>query len=61
MRELRRDGAFLAATRDRERAVVDAERMASQRAFYSELQAFEGDMRSGGQAGMNPHLKKAKK
>lgn len=39
---------------------VDAERMDSQRKFYSELQSFESDMRSGGQSGMNPHLKKKK-
>lgn len=29
--------------------------------FYSELQSFEANMRSGGQGGMNPHLKKRKK
>jgi len=57
LRELRRDGAFLAAERDAERAGVDAERLRSEKAFYSELQGFEADMRSGGQAGMNPHLK----
>lgn len=28
--------------------------------FYSELQAQEADMRSGGQRGMNPHLKNKK-
>lgn len=39
---------------------VDAERMENQRRFYSELQSFESDMRSGGQRGMNPHLKKKK-
>ncbi len=37
---------------------VDKERMASQKAFYAELQRQESDMKSGGQAGMNPHLKK---
>lgn len=40
---------------------MDAERMASERAFYAELQRQEADMKSGGQGGMNPHLKKKKK
>ncbi|KXZ52129.1 hypothetical protein GPECTOR_10g758 [Gonium pectorale] len=61
IRELRRDAAFLAEERDAATAAVDAERMASERHFYAELQRQEADMRSGGQAGMNPHLKKKKK
>lgn len=61
LRELRRDATFMADVRDTERAKVDAERMANQKRFYSELQAFESDMRSGGQGGLNPHLKKKKK
>ncbi len=61
VRELRRDASFMAGARDTERAVVDAERAASQRRFYSELQRQEADLKSGGQGGMNPHLKKGKK
>lgn len=61
MRELRKDSAFMAVERDRERAVVDAERLESQKRFYTELQGQAADLRSGGQAGMNPHLKKKKK
>lgn len=61
IRELRRDATFMAEQRDRERSAVDAERMASERAFYAELQRQEADMKSGGQGGMNPHLKKKKK
>ncbi len=61
IRELRRDATFMADQRDRERSAVDAERMASERAFYAELQRQEADMKSGGQGGMNPHLKKKKK
>jgi hypothetical protein len=44
--------------RDREKARVDAERLASERSFYSELQRQEADAKSGGQGGMNPHKKK---
>jgi nucleolar protein 14 len=40
---------------------VDAERLASERKFYSELQSFEAEMKSGGQKGMNPHKKGGKK
>lgn len=58
IRELRRDAVFMADERDRETARVDSERLESQRKFYSELQRQEADMRSGGQGGMNPHLKK---
>jgi nucleolar protein 14 len=39
---------------------VDAERLASERRFYAELQGQEADMRSGGQKGMHPHRKKKK-
>ena len=46
--------------RDAERAQVDAERLASERRFYAELQGQETDMRSGGQKGMHPHRKKKK-
>jgi nucleolar protein 14 len=46
--------------RDAEKAHVDAERLASERAFYSELQRFEADAKSGGQGGMHPHKKKRK-
>lgn len=60
VRELRRDAVFLADERDAERASVDAERLASERGFYAELQRQEADMRSGGQGGMNPHLRKKK-
>ena len=49
----------MADTRDRERAQVDAERMDSQRRFYSELQTQAADLNSGGQGGINVHLKKA--
>ena len=59
-REMRRDGAFLASQRDADKAQVQRERLESERRFYSELQAFEGDMRSGGQGGMNQHRKKKK-
>ncbi|CAD7704342.1 unnamed protein product [Ostreobium quekettii] len=57
-RELRRDAAFMAGVRDRERAEVDGERLESERRFYRELEGLEADFRSGGQAGMNPHLAK---
>ncbi|GLC69369.1 hypothetical protein PLESTF_000821600 [Pleodorina starrii] len=60
IRELRRDSVFMAEERDRETARVDAERLQSERQFYSELQRQEADLRSGGQGGMNPHLKKRK-
>jgi nucleolar protein 14 len=46
--------------RDAEKARVDAERLASERAFYSELQVQEADAKSGGQRGMNQHRKKKK-
>jgi hypothetical protein len=59
LRELRKDAAFMADARDRERALVDAERTESQRRFYSELQAQAADLNSGGQGGINIHLKKA--
>lgn len=59
-REMRRDGAFIAAQRDADKAQVQRERLESEKRFYSELQAFEGDMRSGGQGGMNKHRKKKK-
>eukprot|EP00879_Flechtneria_rotunda_P020444 GHRR01021509.1.p1 GENE.GHRR01021509.1~~GHRR01021509.1.p1 ORF type:complete len:435 (+),score=172.73 GHRR01021509.1:746-2050(+) len=58
MRELRRDAAFMAAERDADKARVDAERLTSERAFYSELQMQEADAKSGGQRGMNPHKRK---
>ncbi len=58
IRELRKDAVFMSEQRDRERAQVDKERMASQKSFYAELQRQESDMKSGGQGGMNPHLKK---
>ncbi|GIL50075.1 hypothetical protein Vafri_6396 [Volvox africanus] len=61
IRELRRDAVFMAEERDRETARVDAERLESERRFYSELQRQEADMRSGGQGGMNPHLKKKRR
>lgn len=51
----------MAEVRDRERSQVDAERMDSQRKFYSELQKQQADLNSGGQGGMNPHLKKRRK
>lgn len=60
MRELRRDGAFLAAEREAEKSVVDGERLDSQRKFYAELQNQQSDLRSGGQGGMNPHLQNKK-
>lgn len=47
--------------RDAEKTRVDAERLASERAFYHELQVQEADAKSGGQKGMNPHKKKGKK
>ncbi|GAX76160.1 hypothetical protein CEUSTIGMA_g3604.t1 [Chlamydomonas eustigma] len=59
MRELRRDAVFMAEERDRERANVDAERMESQRKFYSELEVQAADFNSGGQGGMNAHIKRA--
>lgn len=46
--------------RDAEKGRVDAERLASERAFYSELQVQEADAKSGGQKGLNPHRKKKK-
>jgi hypothetical protein len=46
--------------RDAEKGRVDAERLASERAFYSELQVQEADAKSGGQRGMNQHRKKKK-
>ncbi|KAG1671696.1 hypothetical protein FOA52_007488 [Chlamydomonas sp. UWO 241] len=60
MRELRKDSAFMADARDKERAVVDTERMDSQKNFYAELQAQQADMNSGGQGGMHKPLKKRK-
>lgn len=51
----------MAEARDRERAQVDAERLDSERRFYSELQKQEADLKSGGQGGLNPHLKKKRK
>ncbi|WIA18434.1 hypothetical protein OEZ85_009894 [Tetradesmus obliquus] len=60
MRELRRDAVFMSAERDAEKGRVDAERLASERAFYSELQVQEADAKSGGQKGLNPHRKKKK-
>jgi hypothetical protein len=44
--------------RDAEKSRVNAERLASERSFYSELQRQEADSKSGGQRGMNPHKKK---
>jgi hypothetical protein len=44
--------------RDAERAQVDAERLASERRFYAELDAQEADFRSGGQHGMHKGRKK---
>lgn len=61
MRELRKDAAFMADARDRERSVVDAERMDSQKRFYAELQAQQADLNSGGQGGLNSHLKKKRR
>jgi nucleolar protein 14 len=58
MRELRRDAAFMAAARDADKAAVDAERLASERRFYAELQAQEADFKSGGQRGMHKGKKK---
>ncbi len=60
MRELRKDALFMAEERDRERGQVDAERMESQKKFYSELEAQQADLNSGGQKGLNGHLKKRK-
>jgi hypothetical protein len=51
---------LLLQERDAEKARVDAERLASERAFYSELQVQEADAKSGGQRGMNPHKKRRK-
>ncbi|KAF5835653.1 nucleolar protein 14 [Dunaliella salina] len=61
LRELRKDATFMADVRDKEKAKVDTERMGNEKRFYNELQSFEANMRSGGQGGMNPHLKKRKK
>jgi len=61
LRELRKDATFMADVRDKEKAKVDAERLGNEKRFYNELQSFEANMRSGGQGGMNPHLKKRKK
>lgn len=47
--------------RDAEKARIDSERLASEKAFYNELQVQEADAKSGGQKGMNPHRKKGKK
>ena len=38
--------------RDKDKAQVDSERLASERRFYAELQGQEADMKSGGQGGM---------
>ena len=59
LRELRKDAVFMAEERDRERSQVDAERMESQRRFYTELESQAADLNSGGQRGINEHLKKA--
>jgi nucleolar protein 14 len=40
---------------------VDSERLASERRFYSELQAQEADFKQGGQKGMHKGRKKAAK
>ena len=59
LRELRKDAVFMSDERDRERKQLDSERMDSQRKFYSELQVQAADLNSGGQGGINVHLKKA--
>lgn len=61
MKELRKDAVFMSRVRESERTKVDKERMESERKFYKELNAFEQDWKSGGQGGMNPHLKKKKR
>lgn len=50
-RELRKDNRYLAMLRESERAQNDQRRLASERSFYSTLQAQERDMKSGGTSG----------
>ncbi|GMH41342.1 hypothetical protein BSKO_09252 [Bryopsis sp. KO-2023] len=57
MKELRKDAVFMSRVRDVEKERLDKERAESEKRFYKELRAFEDDMKSGGQKGMNPHLK----
>jgi nucleolar protein 14 len=52
MRELRKDTAFMAGVRDRERAGAGAERDKSARRAMAFLQQQEADFKSGGQGGM---------
>lgn len=61
MKELRKDAVFMSRVRQSEKNKVDKERLESEKRFYKELNAFEQDMKSGGQKGMNPHLKKKKR
>jgi nucleolar protein 14 len=58
MRELRRDGAFMAGVRDKEKAAGQEERDVSARRAMSFLQQQESDFKSGGQSGMWKKKKK---
>ncbi|KAL4451742.1 hypothetical protein ABPG75_007404 [Micractinium tetrahymenae] len=57
-RELRRDGAFMAEVRDREKAAKQAELFASEKRAKSFLQQQQADFKSGGQGGMWKRKKK---
>ncbi|PRW57304.1 Nucleolar 14 [Chlorella sorokiniana] len=57
-RELRRDAAFMAEARDREKAAKQAELFASEKRAKAFLQQQAADMRSGGQGGMWKKKKK---
>eukprot|EP00210_Caulerpa_lentillifera_P007968 g7607.t1 len=59
IKELRKDGEYLAQVRTEEKHRVDEQRERNEKAFYKELRRFDDDMRQGGQAGMNPHLKRS--
>jgi nucleolar protein 14 len=52
MRELRKDGAFMAGVRDRDREAAGNERDKSAKRAMSFLQQQESDFKSGGQGGM---------
>lgn len=53
MRELRKDAAFMAGVRDRERVARQAELDATQKRAIAFLQEQQADARSGGQKGTN--------
>eukprot|EP01025_Chloroclados_australasicus_P015531 TRINITY_DN1745_c1_g3_i2.p1 TRINITY_DN1745_c1_g3~~TRINITY_DN1745_c1_g3_i2.p1 ORF type:complete len:931 (-),score=129.01 TRINITY_DN1745_c1_g3_i2:537-3053(-) len=61
MRMLRKDSAFVLNVRETQKYNAAEERDKKAKAAISFLQSQEADFKSGGQAGMNPHLKKKRK